>query len=66
MTCIDKHMIRLVSVLLALWLLPVSSALGQTYRVAEMNTEQLKALDRNAPRASRRPACVGPGHAEYC
>ena len=47
MTCIDKHMIRLVSVLLALWLLPVSSALGQTYRVTEMNTEQLRALDRN-------------------
>ncbi len=47
MTCIDKHMIRLVSMLLALWLLPVSSALGQTYRVTEMNTEQLRALDRN-------------------
>ena len=47
MTCIDKRMIRLVSVLLALWLLPVSSALGQTYRVTEMNTEQLRALDRN-------------------
>ena len=57
MTCIDKYMIRLVSVLLARWLLPVSSALGQTYRVTEMNTEQLKALEpvpRGAPPAPSR------------